>query len=56
MQTRIAVIVGSLRKESFNRKMAMNIIDLAPQALKIELVEIGQLNSWPWNQRHKLLH
>jgi chromate reductase, NAD(P)H dehydrogenase (quinone) len=43
MQKRIAMIVGSLRKESFNRKMAMNFAGLAPQSLKLELVEIGQL-------------
>ncbi|HRO67124.1 MAG TPA: NAD(P)H-dependent oxidoreductase [Pseudobdellovibrionaceae bacterium] len=40
---KIAVIVGSLRKESFNRKMANNLIRLAPQELKLEIVEIGHL-------------
>ena len=39
----IAVIVGSLRKESFNRKMANALRELAPAALKLEIVEIGQL-------------
>ena len=39
----IVVIVGSLRKESFNRKMAHALIGLAPAALKLEIVEIGQL-------------
>jgi chromate reductase len=39
----IAVIVGSLRKESFNRKMAHALRDLAPAALKLDIVEIGQL-------------
>lgn len=43
MQKKIAVIVGTLRKESFNRKMAMNLIKLAPDSVKLELVEIGQL-------------
>lgn len=42
-QKRIAVIVGSLRKESFNRKMANNLIKLAPPSLKLEILEIGQL-------------
>lgn len=42
-QKRIAVIVGSLRKESLNRKMAQNLIELAPQGLKLEILEIGQL-------------
>ena len=39
----IVVIVGSLRKESFNRKMANALRELAPAALKLDLVEIGQL-------------
>lgn len=39
----IAVLVGSLRKESFNRKMAHALIELAPSGLKLEIVEIGQL-------------
>jgi len=39
----IAVLVGSLRKESFNRKMAMALIAAAPASLKLEVVEIGQL-------------
>lgn len=39
----IAVIVGSLRKESFNRKMALNLLELAPQHLRLELLEIGSL-------------
>ena len=39
----VAVLVGSLRKESFNRKMAGAAIELAPPSLKLEIVEIGQL-------------
>jgi chromate reductase len=39
----VAVIVGSLRKESFNRKVAETLIELAPSSLKLEIVEIGQL-------------
>lgn len=39
----IAVLVGSLRKDSFNRKMAQVLCGLAPPALKLEIVEIGQL-------------
>ena len=39
----IAVLVGSLRKESFNRKMAMALIEAAPPLLKLEVVEIGHL-------------
>jgi len=39
----VAVLVGSLRKESLNRKMALAMAKLAPPALKLEIVEIGQL-------------
>ncbi len=40
---KVAVLVGSLRKESFNRKVANQLIQLAPDSLELELVEIGQL-------------
>lgn len=40
---KIAVLVGSLRKESYNRKIAMVLKSLAPDALKLEIIEIGQL-------------
>lgn len=44
MATRkIAVIVGSLRKESFNRKVAKTLMLLAPATLDMEIVEIGEL-------------
>ncbi len=44
MATRkIAVIVGSLRKDSFNRKIAKTLMLLAPSTLEMEIVEIGQL-------------
>ena len=39
----VAVIVGSLRKDSFNRKMAKAIAAIAPASLKLEIVEIGNL-------------
>lgn len=39
----VAVIVGSLRKESFNRKVAHALAEVAPAGLKLEIVEIGQL-------------
>jgi len=39
----VAVFVGSLRKESFSRKLALALRELAPAALKLEIVEIGQL-------------
>jgi chromate reductase len=43
-QTRnVAVLVGSLRKDSYNRKMARALAAIAPEGLKLEIVEIGQL-------------
>ncbi len=39
----VAVIVGSLRKDSFTRKIAKAAIALAPADLKFEFVEIGNL-------------
>src|SRR5436190_17904752 len=39
----VAVLVGSLRKESFNRKMANALAAMAPAPLKLEIVEIRQL-------------
>lgn len=42
-QRDIAVIVGSLRKESFSRKAANALIGLAPASLKLAIVEIGNL-------------
>ncbi len=42
-QKKIAVIVGSLRKGSYNRKMAKALIKLAPASLGLEMLEIGDL-------------
>ncbi|MDK3024327.1 NAD(P)H-dependent oxidoreductase [Cupriavidus taiwanensis] len=39
----VVVLVGSLRKESYNRKLAKALIALAPAQLKLEIVEIGSL-------------
>jgi chromate reductase len=39
----IAVIVGSLRKESLTRKAALALAKLAPAGLKLQIVEIGEL-------------
>jgi len=39
----VAVLVGSLRKDAFSRKLANALIALAPAELKLEIVEIGQL-------------
>lgn len=39
----VAVLVGSLRRHSFNRKAAKALAALAPAKLRLEIVEIGQL-------------
>jgi chromate reductase len=39
----VAVIVGSLRRDSINRKVANALVELAPEGLKLSVVEIGQL-------------
>ena len=40
---KVAVLVGSLRKESFSRKIAKALIALAPVTLRLEILEIGHL-------------
>ena len=42
-QYKIAVVVGSLRKDSFNRKLASAIAKLAPADFSFRQVEIGDL-------------
>jgi chromate reductase, NAD(P)H dehydrogenase (quinone) len=39
----VAVMVGSLRKDSINRKVANALAELAPASLKLTIIEIGQL-------------
>ena len=43
MERKVAVIVGSLRTESWSRKVARELIALAPHSLQAEIVEIGHL-------------
>src|SRR5215467_12613086 len=43
MPNSVAIVVGSLRKDSFNRKIANAFIKVAPATLKPEIVEIGDL-------------
>jgi len=47
---KIAVIVGSLRKDSFNRKLAEGIAKLAPPDFSFSVVEIGDVPLY--NQDH----
>ena len=42
-ERKVAVVVGSLRKGSFNRKMALALEKLAPDGLKLDIVEIRDL-------------
>ncbi|HKT74019.1 MAG TPA: NAD(P)H-dependent oxidoreductase [Steroidobacteraceae bacterium] len=39
----VVVLVGSLRKESYTRRLAQALIKLAPATLKMEIVPIGEL-------------
>jgi chromate reductase len=43
MARKIAVIVGSLRKESWSRKLALALTKITPASLNLEIVEIGEL-------------
>lgn len=40
---KVAVLVGSLRKEAFSRKTAKALMALAPRELTLDIVEIGDL-------------
>lgn len=43
MTKKIAVVVGSLRKESLNKKVANMLSKLAPKTLQLELIDISAL-------------
>lgn len=43
MKRNVALLVGSLRNESWTRKVANAIVGLAPDSLHFEPIEIGQL-------------
>ncbi|MGL4288774.1 MAG: NADPH-dependent FMN reductase, partial [Phreatobacter sp.] len=42
-QYKIAVVVGSLRRDSFNRKLATAVAKLAPPTFSFHHLEIGDL-------------
>ena len=42
-ERKVAVVVGSLRRGSYNRKMALALEKLAPASLKLRIVEIRDL-------------
>jgi chromate reductase len=52
MAPNVAVIVGSLRKESFSRKLAMALVPLAAPALDLKIVEIGDLQLYNEDSEH----
>lgn len=43
MKKKIGVLVGSLRKESFNRKIALALMQLSHPSLALEFIDIGSL-------------
>ncbi|MEI6520197.1 MAG: NAD(P)H-dependent oxidoreductase [bacterium] len=43
---KIAVLVGSLRKESYNRKIAKALIAVAPESLSFEILELDGLQMY----------
>lgn len=43
MTRNVAVLIGSLRQGSFNRKLANAMIKLSPPSIRCEIVEIGAL-------------
>lgn len=52
---KIGVIIGSLRKESWNRKLALALMKLAPSSLNMEIIEIDKLplyNQDPDDENH----
>lgn len=42
-QRNVGVFVGSLRKDSFSRKIALALAELAPPELKLSILEFGEL-------------
>lgn len=43
MIKKIGLLVGSLRKDSWNRKVALELTRLAPSSLHLQIIEIGEL-------------
>ena len=41
--TKIFILLGSLRKDSFSKKIAANVSTLFPEGYKAEIIEIGNL-------------
>src|SRR3954466_1193947 len=45
-QRKVAVLVGSLRRDSFTRKVATALAQLAPPSLHFETVDIGHVSAY----------
>lgn len=43
MTKKVSVLIGSLRKGSFARKIANNLIEMFPQGYDVKIIEIGHL-------------
>lgn len=41
--TKVGIIVGSLRKDSFSKQVAKNVTPLFPEGYETEFIEIGHL-------------
>ena len=52
---KIGVIIGSLRKESYNKRLAESFIKLAPKSLSFEIIEIGNLPLYNEDLEHSNL-
>ena len=39
----VMAVVGSLRRDSFNRRLAQALAAIAPEALRIEVIHLGEL-------------
>lgn len=49
---KVALFVGSLRKEAFSRKTALTLAEVAPKSLALEIVEVGQLPFYNEDDEH----
>ena len=45
-QKTVAVIVGSLRRDSFSKKIAHALVDLAPEGLRFDFVDLAGLSMY----------
>lgn len=43
MKNKIGILVGSLRKESYSKKLAKHYISIQPENYELEIIEIGDL-------------